>query len=246
MNTSGELRWHQRLPFVVFNVYCWWFRYPAAKQLRLVIYPTIYDRFEPHPRSGYSIFPVLKPWTDRFFQKSPSELGFNHLAVQSACQHPNGYVASYQNACFHVDSLRNSGYFKKKTRDFVMSHQVLSCPMFYLVLSHPNWNYGNKKHLPRDGPPRAADAFRPRSVDLTVTSSWEIGWRVLRVFVVSFVLSFFVYFFLVCSIVQLVVWFYLIDWLVHWVDCWVGKWVGGAKVCTSNMGLWILWVGVNG
>lgn len=63
VNTSVELRWHQRLPFLIdFRLHCWCFRYPAANPLRLEIYFTIYDMFEPHPRSGYSIFPVLKPW----------------------------------------------------------------------------------------------------------------------------------------------------------------------------------------
>ena len=85
-------------------------------------------------------FQFWSPETDRFFQKSPSELGFNHLAVHS-CQHPMGYVESYQNVCKNVDSqtlvtssttCTNFIWLEKNSRLLVMSLHVLSCPMFYI------------------------------------------------------------------------------------------------------------------
>lgn len=92
-------------------------------------------------------FQFWSPETDRFFQKSPSELGFNHLAVHS-CQHPMGYVESYQTVCRNVDSqtlvtssttCTNVIWLEKKnSRFFVISYHVLSCPMFLQGKSSPS------------------------------------------------------------------------------------------------------------
>lgn len=210
VNTSVELRWHQRLPFLIdFRLHCWCFRYPAANPLRLEIYFTIYDMFEPHPRSGYSIFPVLKPWN---WQILPEISIWTGLQPSSCSLVPasHGLCGIIPN-CVQKRRFPNPRYFqyyldycdmtrKKKLeifRDFV------TCLIMSHVLqgkSSPSWT--SRIH------PRAAHASRTRSVDLTVfceklgpSWSFDFTWS---------------------------------SWMVgSLVDCWVGKWVGGTRRCVQ-------------